>query len=76
MPRIFDNIELDLLPALRATLEDPGIRPERLVHAKDDGNGGKAKSYISIYGQAPNYTTGRLTRMNSLVPSPVEGLSP
>jgi hypothetical protein len=31
MPRIFDNIELDLLPALRATLEDLGIRPERLA---------------------------------------------
>ncbi|MFH0351392.1 MAG: hypothetical protein ACHBMF_05615 [Chromatiales bacterium] len=55
MPRIFDNIDLDLLPALRATLEDLGIRPERLargpgetefiqVHAKGDGNGGKAKS--------------------------------
>jgi hypothetical protein len=31
------------------------------VHAKGDGNGGKAKSCISIYGQAPNYTIGRLT---------------
>ena len=75
MPRIFDNIELDLLPALRATREDLGIRPERLVHAKGDGNGGKAKSYISIYGQAPNYTTGP-TRMNKLDASPVGGLSP
>jgi hypothetical protein len=31
MPRIIDNIELDLLPALRATLEDLGTRPERLA---------------------------------------------
>jgi hypothetical protein len=87
MPRIFDNIELDLLPALRATLEDLGIRPKRLargsgetefiqVHAKGVGNGGKAKSYISICGQAPNYTIGRLTRMNKLVPFPVGSLSP
>lgn len=87
MPRIFDNIELDLLPALRATLEVLGIRPERLargpgdtesvrLHAKGDGNAGKAKRHISICGQAPNHTIGRLTRMNKLVASPVRGLSP
>src|SRR5438094_4156128 len=34
------------------------------AHAKGNGNGGKAKSDISIYGQESNYTTWRLARMN------------
>lgn len=62
MPRIFDNIEVNLLPALRAALRD--------------GNAGKAKSHISICSEALNHTIGRLTRMNKLVASPVRGLSP
>ena len=34
------------------------------AHAKGNGNGGKAKGAISIYGQESNYTTWRLARMN------------
>jgi type I restriction enzyme M protein len=34
------------------------------AHTKGNGNGGKAKSDISIYGQESNYTTWRLARMN------------
>ena len=34
------------------------------AHAKGNGNGGKAKGDISIYGQESNYTTWRLAKMN------------
>lgn len=34
------------------------------AHASGNGNGGKAKDNISIYGQEYNYTTWRLARMN------------
>jgi type I restriction enzyme M protein len=33
-------------------------------HASGNGNGGKAKADISIYGQESNYTTWRLAKMN------------
>ena len=34
------------------------------AHASNNGNGGKAKGDISIYGQESNHTTWRLARMN------------
>ena len=34
------------------------------AHVTSNGNGGKAKADISIYGQESNYTTWRLARMN------------
>lgn len=34
------------------------------AHATGNGNGGKARGDISIYGQESNYTTWRLCRMN------------
>src|SRR3984893_17969369 len=34
------------------------------AHASANGNGGKAKADISIYGQESNYTTWRLAKMN------------
>lgn len=34
------------------------------AHSKGNGNGGKAKADIAIYGQESNYTTWRLARMN------------
>ena len=34
------------------------------AHASGNGNGGKAKRDISIYGQESNYTTWRMARMN------------
>ena len=35
-----------------------------LAHATGNGNGGKARRDISIYGQESNYTTWRLAKMN------------
>jgi type I restriction enzyme M protein len=34
------------------------------AHASGNGNAGKAKSQISVYGQESNYTTWRLCKMN------------
>jgi type I restriction enzyme M protein len=34
------------------------------AHAKGNGNGGKARADISVYGQESNYTTWRLAKMN------------
>ena len=34
------------------------------AHASGNGNGGRAKADISIYGQESNYTTWRMARMN------------
>ena len=34
------------------------------AHATGNGNGGKARGDISVYGQESNYTTWRLARMN------------
>ena len=34
------------------------------AHASGNGNGGKVKSQIAIYGQESNYTTWRLCKMN------------
>ena len=34
------------------------------AHASGNGNGGRARSDISIYGQESNYTTWRMARMN------------
>ncbi|HWQ40382.1 MAG TPA: class I SAM-dependent DNA methyltransferase [Burkholderiales bacterium] len=34
------------------------------AHASGNGNGGKARTDISIYGQESNYTTWRLAKMN------------
>ncbi len=34
------------------------------AHATGNGNGGKARGDVSIYGQESNYTTWRLARMN------------
>ena len=34
------------------------------AHASGNGNGGRAKGDISIYGQESNYTTWRMARMN------------
>ena len=69
MPRILDNIALDLLKRFGLPWKTWAFVPSGLlgdlgkpkfiqVHAKGDGNGGNAKSCISIYGQAPNYTIG------------------
>src|SRR5437016_2275761 len=43
------------------------------AHAKGNGNGGKAKADIAIYGQESNYTTWRLAMMNLAIRG-IEGL--
>ena len=42
------------------------------AHASGNGNGGRAKGDLSIYGQESNYTTWRLARMNLAIRS-IEG---
>ena len=42
------------------------------AHATGNGNGGRAKGDISIYGQESNYTTWRLAKMNLAIRS-IEG---
>jgi len=42
------------------------------AHANGNGNGGKARGDISIYGQESNYTTWRLAKMNLAIRS-IEG---
>jgi type I restriction enzyme M protein len=42
------------------------------AHANGNGNGGKAKKDVSIYGQESNYTTWRLAQMNLAIRS-IEG---
>ena len=39
------------------------------AHASGNGNGGRAKADISIYGQESNYTTWRMARMNLAIRS-------
>ena len=43
------------------------------AHASANGNGGKAKNDISIYGQESNYTTWRMAKMNLAIRG-IEGL--
>ena len=43
------------------------------AHASGNGNGGKARADISIYGQESNYTTWRMARMNLAIRG-IEGL--
>ena len=43
------------------------------AHASGNGNGGKARADISIFGQESNYTTWRMARMNLAIRG-IEGL--
>jgi len=43
------------------------------AHASGNGNGGRARADISIYGQESNYTTWRLAKMNLAIRG-IEGL--
>ncbi|MDE0071889.1 MAG: class I SAM-dependent DNA methyltransferase [Caldilineaceae bacterium] len=43
------------------------------AHASGNGNGGRARGDISIYGQESNYTTWRMARMNLAIRG-IEGL--
>ncbi len=72
-PRCVVKLLVEMLEPYRGRVYDPccgssGMFVQSVdfirAHAKGNGNGGKAKPDISIYGQESNYTTWRLARMN------------
>jgi len=72
-PRCVVKLLVEMLEPYRGRVYDPccgssGMFVQSVefirAHAKGNGNGGKAKADISIYGQESNYTTWRLARMN------------
>ena len=72
-PRCIVNLLVEMLEPYRGRVYDPCcgsagmfVQSMRFIeqHATGNGNGGKAKGDISIYGQELNYTTWRLAKMN------------
>jgi type I restriction enzyme M protein len=72
-PRCVVKLLVEMLEPYRGRVYDPccgssGMFVQSLEfirsHAKGNGNGGKAKADISIYGQESNYTTWRLAKIN------------
>jgi type I restriction enzyme M protein len=72
-PRCVVKLLVEMLEPYRGRVYDPccgssGMFVQSVefirAHAKGNGNGGKARADISIYGQESNYTTWRLARMN------------
>jgi type I restriction enzyme M protein len=72
-PRCVVKLLVEMLEPYRGRVYDPccgssGMFVQSVefirAHANSNGNGGKARSDISIYGQESNYTTWRLARMN------------
>jgi type I restriction enzyme M protein len=72
-PRCVVKLLVEMLEPYRGRVYDPccgssGMFVQSMefirAHATGNGNGGKAKADISIYGQESNYTTWRLARMN------------
>src|SRR5437867_428168 len=72
-PRCVVKVLVEMLEPYRGRVYDPccgssGMFVQSIefirAHAKGNGNGGKAKADISIYGQESNYTTWRLAKMN------------
>jgi type I restriction enzyme M protein len=72
-PRCVVKLLVEMLEAYQGRVYDPccgssGMFVQSVefirAHARGNGNGGKAKADISIYGQESNYTTWRLARMN------------
>ncbi len=72
-PRCVVKLLVEMLEPYRGRVYDPccgssGMFVQSVefirAHASGNGNGGKAKADISIYGQESNYTTWRLARMN------------
>jgi type I restriction enzyme M protein len=72
-PRCVVKLLVDMLEPYSGRVYDPccgssGMFVQSVefirAHAKGNGNGGKAKADISIYGQESNNTTWRLARMN------------
>lgn len=72
-PRCVVKILVEMLEPYKGRVYDPccgssGMFVQSVnfirAHSNGNGNGGKAKGDISIYGQESNYTTWRLAKMN------------
>ncbi|MER3466801.1 MAG: N-6 DNA methylase, partial [Armatimonadota bacterium] len=72
-PRCVVRLLVEMLEPFRGRVYDPccgsaGMFVQSVefieAHATGNGNGGRARSQISIYGQELNYTTWRLAKMN------------
>ena len=72
-PRCVVKLLVEMLEPFRGRVYDPccgssGMFVQSVefirAHASGNGNGGRAGSDISIYGQESNYTTWRLAKMN------------
>ena len=72
-PRCVVKVLVEMLEPYRGRVYDPccgssGMFVQSVgfirAHASGNGNGGKARGDISIYGQESNYTTWRLAKMN------------
>ena len=72
-PRCVVRLLVDMLEPYRGRVYDPccgssGMFVQSIefiqAHTTGNGNGGKAKGDISIWGQESNYTTWRLAKMN------------
>ncbi|MEB2344894.1 MAG: class I SAM-dependent DNA methyltransferase [Deltaproteobacteria bacterium] len=72
-PRCVVKLLVEMLEPYRGRVYDPccgssGMFVQSVefirAHANGNGNGGKARTDISIYGQESNYTTWRLAKMN------------
>ena len=72
-PRCVVKLLVEMLEPYRGRVYDPccgssGMFVQSVefirAHASSNGNGGRARSDISIYGQEFNYTTWRLAKMN------------
>ena len=81
-PRSVVRILVEMLEPYRGRVYDPccgssGMFVQSIefihAHTSGNGNGGKAKGDLSIYGQESNYTTWRLARMNLAIRG-IEGL--
>ena len=71
-PRCVVRVLFEMLEPYRGRVYDPccgssGMFVQSIgfvrAHASGNGNGGRAKADISIYGQESNYTTWRLAKM-------------
>ena len=72
-PRCVVKVLVEMLEPYRGRVYDPccgssGMFVQSIefirAHASGNGNGGRARADISIYGQESNYTTWRLAKMN------------
>ena len=72
-PRCVVKLLVEMIEPYRGRVYDPccgssGMFVQSVefirAHAKGNGNGGKARADISIYGQESNYTTWKLAKMN------------